>query len=212
MSASNKGPDLGAIVAAISLFIGVVTAWLYMTGWTYAYWYFDKFQLGLLALDIKREAFLIYGFWVVIENWLWLLAAIIIGLVLSFWRPQPSADFPKTIWAWFGLVLVVAVFVLGYFGGRSTSEIHFAEDQASGYEAARRVEVIADTDWLQKQGTQELAKGLAGGCFRLLLKTKDDVFLIRPVKGFEASSQPLLAIPWSEVEAMRILTDSDSCS
>jgi hypothetical protein len=92
MTEKKAGADLGAIVAAISLVIGMVTAWLYMAGWTYAYWYFDNFQLGLLALDIKREAFLIYGFWVVIENWLWLLAAIIIGLVLSFWRPQPAAD------------------------------------------------------------------------------------------------------------------------
>lgn len=212
MSHSEKSHDLGAIVAAITLLIGVVTAWLYATGWTYAYWYFDNYQLGLLALDINREAFLFYGFWVVVHQWPWLLGAVVLGFAFTLCRPWRFVALPGFCWAWLSLALVTGIFTLGYVGGRSTSATHFAEDQTSGYQAARRVEIIADAGWLDKRDTQKLAEGLAGGCFRLLLKTKDDVFLIRPVKGLETTRQPLLAIPWSEVEAMRILTDSDSCS
>jgi hypothetical protein len=140
------------------------------------------------------------------------MAFLITGLAISVWRPWRRISLSNTFWAWIGLTAIMTIFVLGYYGGRSTSEAHFADDQMSGYKAARRVEIIADNSWLEQQGTKDLAKSLAGRCFRLLLKNKGDLFLIRPIKNFEMTKQPVLVIPQSEVRAMRILADSDSCS
>ena len=201
-----------AIVGATGIAIGLFAALLYMAGWTYAYWYFSNYQLGLSSLDFSRDVFFIYGVWVAMDYWPWLLligAGELCPLLLASHPAVHSCPTPLLVWC--GIFFLLSTFILGHVGARGTAASHFAEDQATGYLAARRVEIIADQNWLEKKNTQELANHLASGCYRLLIKTQQDVFLIRPVKGMESTSQPLLAIPTSEINAVRILTDSDSC-
>jgi hypothetical protein len=72
----------------IGVISGVFVALLYTAGWSYAYHYFQRFHLGLIGLEIEREYFLLYGFWVCQARWclvsLCILAAF--GLPLLFQR------------------------------------------------------------------------------------------------------------------------------
>jgi hypothetical protein len=36
MSREDSGPSLGDVVSAAALVLGLIAAWLYVTGWTYA--------------------------------------------------------------------------------------------------------------------------------------------------------------------------------
>lgn len=64
----------------IGVISGISVALLYTAGWSYAYHYFQCFHLGLIGLEIEREYFLLYGFWVCKARWclttLCLLAAL----------------------------------------------------------------------------------------------------------------------------------------
>ncbi len=42
----------------------LTTGWVYVAGWAYAWRFFSQVQLGLLALDIPKEYFFVYGLWV----------------------------------------------------------------------------------------------------------------------------------------------------
>ena len=49
------------MVLDLALAIRLITAWLYTTGWSYASHYFGYFHVGLLALEVPAESFLIYS-------------------------------------------------------------------------------------------------------------------------------------------------------
>ncbi len=51
----------------------LITALLYTAGWTYAYDYYANFRIGVLALDIPLQYYLIYGLWVFQQSWLWVV-------------------------------------------------------------------------------------------------------------------------------------------
>ena len=50
-----KSPSLGEIAPVAAFVVGLVTAWLYLSGWTYAYHYFDRFGIPLLMVDMPKE-------------------------------------------------------------------------------------------------------------------------------------------------------------
>lgn len=58
MNAEIGKLSLSDVVSAAGLALGLVSAWLYAAGWTYAYVYFDRFRIPLLMLDIPFEHFL----------------------------------------------------------------------------------------------------------------------------------------------------------
>jgi len=55
-------PDLAWIT-------GLVLAWLYAAGWSYAYRWYARFDLGLNGLDLPVETVLMYGYWVLRAHW-----------------------------------------------------------------------------------------------------------------------------------------------
>ena len=63
MNVSEKGkpPSLSELVGAAAFLVGLFSAWLYSTGWTYAYHYFDRFGIPLLMVEIPKENYVVYG-------------------------------------------------------------------------------------------------------------------------------------------------------
>jgi hypothetical protein len=61
MSEKEKPPSLSELVGAAAFLVGLFSAWLYATGWTYAYHYFDRFGIPLLMVEIPKENYLVYG-------------------------------------------------------------------------------------------------------------------------------------------------------
>ena len=48
MGKENEGLSLGDVVSSVGAALGLIAAWLYAAGWTYAYDYFDRFRIPLL--------------------------------------------------------------------------------------------------------------------------------------------------------------------
>jgi hypothetical protein len=59
----------------------------YTAGWSYACHYFERFHLGLLGLNIPREYFFLYSFWVIREEFLSFLVLLFILFAISWKRP-----------------------------------------------------------------------------------------------------------------------------
>jgi hypothetical protein len=60
VSDRDRRPTLGDVVSAAALVLGLITAWLYVTGWTYAYRYFDAFRIPMLMAEQPREHLFVY--------------------------------------------------------------------------------------------------------------------------------------------------------
>ncbi|MCW5198778.1 hypothetical protein VU06_03425, partial [Desulfobulbus sp. F3] len=69
MSSNDTSFPWASLIETGVITTGVATALLYITGWSYAYHYFQCFHLGLIGLEIEREYFLLYGFWVCKARW-----------------------------------------------------------------------------------------------------------------------------------------------
>ena len=209
--AEGGAPSLGDVVAGLAFLVTVTAAWLYMAGWTYAYHYYDRFHVGLLTLDIPRENFFVYGFWVLRGQLVWVVALAVLGAAATLLLPRLRPRWPRGLLAWAGLAVVLLLFWLGYRAAVATAGAHYVDDRARDYPAHPRVRVWVDPAWAGDDGTAQLAAGLAEGCYRLLLQNDDKLFLFRPFKDAPAAAVPLVALPWGDVRTMRLLPDGSSC-
>ena len=82
----------------------LTTSWVYLTGWAYAWRFFSHVQLGLLALDIPKEYFFVYGLWVC-QRWALLLVPVLLGMVGLTWYRRRH---PASVWSSKAAVLIVA--------------------------------------------------------------------------------------------------------
>jgi hypothetical protein len=83
---TEKWPSIGDLLRIGAFFVGLISAWLYSAGWTYAYHYFDRFGIPLLMVDIPKENYFIYG-GVVARNFpIWAIAIGLVGVAVGyFW-------------------------------------------------------------------------------------------------------------------------------
>ncbi len=203
--------DIGAIISFI-------VALLYTAGWSYAYYYFQCFHLGLIALGIEREYFLLYGFWVCKACFFPVLICLLcaVGLQLLFrYQLQQAASSGETrrifrlrAIALIGMpVSILLLFIIFYNLGTWTGQAAFVREQRGDFPSYPRARV-----WL-KDKKDKRAKVLAKGCHRLLLRGKDQIYLFRP----DGISQQLATeiVPISEAAGMRVRplyqTDPDKC-
>jgi hypothetical protein len=206
----TKPPSLGDVVGLLAFLVGLITAWLYVAGWTYAYHYFDRFGIPLLMVDIPKENYFVYGGIVVQQFPLWGLG---FGLALlaaaSLWS-KISAALGRVATP-LGLVVIAAVFWLGHEGGVAAAHQHYSDQRRSDYSAYPRVQVRPKEDAKPSAGSPLASGDLIKGCYRLLLHNRDRLFLVRPFKGATAADLPVLIIPWDQVNLIRVLAEYTSC-
>ena len=63
----NDKTDKNGFPELASLMI-VLFAVLYTSGWSFAYHYFGYFNVGLSALELPKEEFFIFSYWVIEDN------------------------------------------------------------------------------------------------------------------------------------------------
>lgn len=205
----EKSPSLGDLCGAAAFAIGLVSAWLYVAGWTYAYQYFDRFGIPLLMVDIPKEHYFVYGSVVARHFPAWLLAVVAIAFVLVArrrWlaRLLGALALPTAVFT------VVGLFWLGHSAGVAAALDDYAEQRASDYRAYPRVRIWLAEDSPTRFGSPP-PESPAQGCYRLFLHNQDRLFLIRPFKGAGAADLPVLILPWDRVSAVRVLPDYTGC-
>lgn len=209
MSGSGGGPSLGDVVSAAALVLALITAWLYVAGWTYAYAYFDAFRIPMLMTDLPREHLFVYGGLVVWKNLmavtvLALAVVAVIGLCVRYGTRLRRFGIAAVV-----VVLVVALFAVGRLAAVRAAEADFAAQQATDYDAYPRVRFA-----LEDEGAagRALLAGLADSdCGRLVLATADRLFLIRPVRGVPKAPLDTFVVPRDHLTVLRLKADYTSC-
>ena len=209
MSDKSNGPSLGDVVSAAGFVLGLVTAWLYFAGWSYAYNYFDRFRVPLLMVELPTEHIFVYGGLVVWKSW-YLAVLVAILLVAIAWSCNHySAKLRRFGLSAIVVGLVIAMFALARWGGVTTAHSDFLEQQSNDYAAYPRVRFALKED-TQSLGSQVVADLVTSDCGRLLLYHKDRLFLIRPVKSHPLDLDSFV-LPWKQIEALRITSTYESC-
>jgi MFS family permease len=209
-SKTEKGPSIGDVLGAAGFAIGLITAWLYLVGWTYAYHYFDRFGIPLLMVDIPKENHFVYGAIVVSQFPVsgLIIFMIVLALVCS-WR-WLSSKLGRLL-APFGLLVVLAALWLGHQAAIVAAHEQYALQRASDYSAYPRIQVWTKESGKTTDGSQPASTDLATGCYRLLLHNQDRLFLLRPLKGAAAADLAVVIAPWDQIERARVLPDYTSC-
>jgi MFS family permease len=204
----EKPPSLSELVGAAAFLVGLVSAWLYAAGWTYAYHYFDRFGIPLLMVEIPKENYLVYGGVVAREFPIWGLAIGLAALVaVTSWRWLGAKVGHLTLS--FGLLAMLAVFGLGHQAGVVAAHRQYALQRETDYRAYPRLQIWPKEK--AKEGSPTASADLTNGCYRLLLHNQNRLFLLRPLKGAPAADLPLLILPWDQIEQIRVLPDNTSC-
>jgi len=218
--AKQGPPSLGELVGVTTFVIGLISAWLYVTGWTYAYHYFDRFGIPLLMVDIPKETYFVYGGIVVQQFSIWALAIGVVGVFsLILWRRfgakwhwvGATEHWPKAAVGIFMFVVLAAIFWIGRHAAITAAHQQYVEQRDTDYSAYPRVQVWLKQDTKPRDSSPDLSADLTTGCYRLLLHNQNRLFLLRPVKGTPAASLPLLTLPWDRIELMRVMPDYSSC-
>jgi len=186
---------------------------VYVAGWSYAYHWFEAFNLGVTGLDIPAEYHFMYGFWVLRGAW-WLVLLYLSGLVAWAWlRRRAPASGPAPWGAAGGLLRAVIIpalpvallllFVGAYQLGASAADGAYRRHHEQGFAGYPPVRV-----WLKPGAAaapprlQRLRGQLRGAEYRLLLQSKSALYLLKPAAH---AALPTVAVPLSEVAAWRVL-------
>ncbi|WP_339132998.1 MAG: hypothetical protein WGN25_11625 [Candidatus Electrothrix sp. GW3-4] len=218
-SKSNPFPladllDAGAIT-------GIVVALLYTAGWSYAYHYFSCFHLNVTELGVTRDTLFVYSLWVLQGNIPALLTCFgTIGLYFflrSLWKKKTIVDQADTLgeeegepvkvikhplWLWIvtlvgsPLYLLLLFFIFYYLGSQEGLK-DFREQQKNDFSRYPRVKV-----WLKGEQTL-MTEDWAGGCYRMLLRNKDQLYIF--LADGVTEKVPTEVIPNSRVEALRVM-------
>ena len=208
MSGQGQRPSFGEVVSAAGLAVGLITAWLYVAGWEYAYTYFDRFRVPLLMLDFPLEHFLVYGGLVVRKD-LWIAVVCAVVLVALLYAVVRWSLWLGRFWVTAVLVAIIVVaFALARTAGRWSALADFAEQRNTDYSAYPRVRFTWEgTEGADSAITADLLKT---DCSRLLAASKDRLFLIRPVSGAASLDLDTFVLP-ADKTILRIKADYTSC-
>jgi hypothetical protein len=207
---TRKTPSLGEVTGAVTLALALISAWLYVAGWTYAYHYFDDFGIPLLMVEIPKEHYFVYGSIVVRQFPLWgLVIAVLLIAATVLWRRLRINAGWLTIPL--GVLALLAVFWLARQAGAAAGYQRFVQERQRDYGTFARVQVWPKDSSKPPEGSPRASADLINGCYRMLLHNQNRLFLLRPFKGAPAADLPLLVLPWDEVEAIRVLPNYTSC-
>jgi hypothetical protein len=206
----EKTPSLGEVTGAVALVIGLISAWLYVAGWTYAYHYFDRFGIPLLMVDIPKENYFVYGGIVVLQFPIWELAIVVVLIAvvaLGLWLRLDAGRLKIPL----SVLALVVVFWLGHQAAVVAAHEQYIQQRESDYGAFPRVQVWPKETSKSPNGSPLSSADLTNGCYRLLLHNQNRLFLLRPLKGTPAADLPVLISPWDQIELIRVLPEYTSC-
>jgi len=200
-------------VPELASFLIIVFALLYTSGWSFAYHYFGHFNVGLSALELPKEDYFIYSYWVIADHkgklflggisflcGMWGLSCLI-----RKWVKQSSTRF--YLFLMILPIVILSLFAVSYRLGTSTADLRFQAQKAALYPAYPCIEIFQTDGATPKKLTQSLKSG----CYRQLIQNKDKVFVFKPIKSAPQAEVSTFVIPVSQVHAMRLLPMQKIC-
>ncbi len=204
---SDKEKTTGVWLFDMAASLSLIGALIYTTGWTYAYYYFEHFGLGLLDLDIPNQYFLMYGFWVY-KAWWWLMVALYVLalfllLKLQGWRKDERSTVMLAKQAQISLVLLV--FIIGAWLAYKYANDYYVTQQAQTFSAFPHVRVWPKKVVSDDRSLTQFYTELPNGNYRLLLQSKKHIYLIKPPRDGRPARLAVSIIPLAYIEALRLL-------
>ena len=191
----------------------IVFALLYTAGWSFAYHYFGHFNVGLSALELPKEDYFIFSYWVIADHKGLLFFGVVSFFVMSWgwiytirlWVTNTSTRFYLLLMIL--PIVILTLFAISYRLGTSSADIRFNAQKAKHYYSYPSIEIF------QKKGASptQLTQSLTSGCYRQLIQNKDKVFVFRPIKSVPQLEISTLVIPMSQVHSMRLLPERKLC-
>jgi len=197
--AEEKTGFLKSVISAFSL----VTAWTFVTGWTYLHAFYSFFGININSLDFPVYQYLIFCYTQFTASaWSSLgMSALVVAFFLLTWAGVEAA---KLRWA-----LAISIGYLVLFGGGFLIAVHNARGAAIRYMGIGTPlpNVMLETGDL-KLRYSATDDALNSADLRLLLETKDQLFVFRPVDTSRPTAKVrVIAVDRHSVPAsMRIVT------
>jgi hypothetical protein len=206
----DTGPTLSDVVSAATFAVVVITAWLYVVGWTYVSQYFIQFRIPLLMLDLPLQHYFVYGGLVLWKS-TWLSLGMSIAIVALAWAcTRWASKFGRFAVSTILIVGLVVLFLVGRFAGIDTARAEFLHQYQNDYPAYPRISVV-----LKKEARETIGDRLGDiantDCGRLVLFTSGRLFLIRPVRGVVTAKPDSFVILDDQLQALRLLDEYQSC-
>ena len=195
---------------------GFLMVLFYATGWSYAYHYFRQFHTGVANLSLKTEYVFMCGFWAIRENILVFLI-IILAIFLFYWiylfaaSAKSAGRFLRAIRnvvLFLIIPLVIFVLFLSFYNlGKTGAAAVYAKEALGDFGSYNSVRIDFKPE--ARPLFADMTADMERGCYRLLLETKDRIYVFRPVKGGgliqkiatrEISTQAVLGLarmPWA---------------
>lgn len=196
--------DIGAIT-------GLLAALLYTAGWFYAYHYFNPFHLGLSVTIIQREYLFLYGFQVFKAHpyciLFFLIGCAALYFLIRFLHKQAKAGAAdklekrlvrlRAIGLFGGPFCLLLLFICCSRLGAATGKIVYEQEKAGDFSSYPRIKI-----W--KEGEPDAkAKEWAKGCYQLLLRDKDNLYIFLAEGSTDWMSTDI--VPTRKVESVRVM-------
>lgn len=207
----RNNPFSWAGLLDISAITGLIAALLYTAGWSYAYHYFAHFQIGLLGITIQREYLFMYGFQVFKAYPVWILLCLgsCAGLyfLVHFLRQQVQNRTVDQGATWFSRLRVLGLFGVPFcllllftccsWLGVATGKDAFEREKAGDFSSYPRIKI-----WKEGEPAAK-AKEWAKGCYQLLLRDKDNLYIFLAEGNTDWMSTDIVST--RKVESVRVM-------
>jgi hypothetical protein len=200
-------------IPEMASFMIIVFAILYTAGWSFAYHYFGHFNVGLSALELPKEDYFIYSYWVISDHkgklFFGTISLLVITCGCAYMIRQCIKMSSIRIYLYcIALpIVILSVFAVSYRLGTATALHRFIAQREAYYPDYHNIEIFQTSGATPKQLTQSLTSG----CYRQLIQNKDKVFIFKPIKSVPQADVSTLVIPISQVHSMRLLPIHKRC-
>lgn len=228
--------DLSIITAALSV---IISAMLYVGGFSYLYHFMAHFDAGLVILDLPHELYLNHGAGVM-SRWRYVVGGFVLALAVGllsarYWsaRPQPEGfSKPPDPWSEAASVLrrptiylvaavLLAFLIMPTLAIETAIEDFEAQGEAqfelnpSDPRSVRHPRVRIHQTEFGSLGASD-ADALSSGCYRLLVQAGDKLLLFFHPPGKRAESYELTLMSFSpdlllETLSMTFKPDPEDC-
>lgn len=182
---------------------GLIAAWLFLVGWSWAYYWFAGFGVGISSITFDNRALPLWGLLAAKAYW-WQIglvaaAAGIAGTRLA--RSRLPAD------------LIVGLLAIGlaaaFAGGFKLGDLKAARDRAwfasSGWTAFTPLRIDPKPDAAPADSAlAKLAADSQSGCWRLLYDDGKSIFVFRPLANRPDIGLPVVRIDAAAVALVRV--------